>query len=71
MNNYKFESPLVDIWYDDNCPIDDDHPFLVTVECQDMDFVLSEEVALASLTKEEAKRIYEYLGQFFGKETNN
>lgn len=52
-----------DIWYDEyEC--DDDRPFMYTCKlvCIDGD------EAFGSLTKEEAKQIYEYLGKFFGKE---
>lgn len=48
-----------DIWKDDS--LEDDQSFVVA--CKDREVTDGERWVLASLTKEEAKKIYEYLGK--------
>ena len=54
-----------DIWKDDS--LQDEQPFIVA--CKDREAIDGERWVLASLTNEEAKKIYEYLGEHLKEET--
>ena len=63
MSDIKFEN--LQLWYD-KTDIDDERPFMLT--CKDREVTDGERWVVASLTEEEAKKIYEYLGNFFAKD---
>ena len=54
-----------DIWKYDS--LQDEQPFIVA--CKDREAIDGERWVLASLTNEEAKKIYEYLGEHLKEET--
>ena len=53
-----------DIWKDDS--LQDEQPFIIA--CKDRETVDGERWVLASLTNEEAKKLYEYLGKHLKEE---
>lgn len=52
---------IFDLWYDDT--LEDDKPFVIA--CKDREVKNEERWVLVSLSNEEAKKIYEYLGKYF------
>lgn len=63
MNNIEFD--FLQIWHKET-DMDDERPFLLA--CRDRELVHDERWVLASFTEEEAKKIYEYFGNFFGEQ---